>query len=377
MKVLNLLTAGKVGGIEVLCRDIARQADFENVFCFRIGEGLIYEEMLASGFAVYSLSDAKKSLPQKLNYLKKIAEDCDIVVVHHDDPFLEMYYLALMRVFPSKRFVSMVHHCYDPVADNLGYGFLKRSMKSFLIASMFKKSDKLIFVSGNGYKSYLPKFKVDKEKVSIVYNGVSEKLLAAGQLCKKDYVEPIKIAYVGRLVEIKAVDKLIEAFAALDEGCQLFVVGDGPCRKQLEEQASRVKARITFCGFQKDVTKYLADSVIFVYPSKTEIFGISIVEAMAFGNICVASNVGGIPEIIADGENGILNIDNTTEGLVAAINKAIDIVKNQDLYECMQQKARETANRFSFANMISELKKIYVELVKDNDEKSIDNRSAS
>lgn len=364
MKVLNLLTSGGVGGIEVLCRDIAQYSEVHNVFCFLFGEGLIYEDMKSSQYDVYSLSYGKKLSLGRFSELKRLAFDCDIVVVHHDDPFLQMHYLMLMKMFPAKKYISMVHHCYDPVADNVGYGFLKRSLKKYLIMQMFKKSNRLIFVSKNGYKSYLCDFKIDGQKVDIVYNGISTTKIELGKNCKKEYGQTIKLLYVGRLVELKGVDKLIDAFAHLAVHCELKIVGDGSMRLQLEKMVhDSDKSRVRFCGFQTDVTNYLSESEVFIYPSKTEIFGLSIVEAMAFGNICVASNVGGIPEIIDDGVNGYLNHDNSVEGLVSAINKAIDVIKDKGKRNLMQSRARATAEKFSILKTVEELEAIYVELV--------------
>lgn len=364
MKVLNLLTSGGVGGIEVLCRDIASGAKAENVFCFLFGEGLIYDQMKNAGNTVYSF-DHKKLSGRKLRELKEIAKECDIIVVHHDDPFLQMYYLSIMKSFPNKKYISIVHHCYDPVADNLGYGITKRTIKNYLIARMFRKSNKVVFVSNAGYKSYADHYTIDKSKVEIVYNGISESKLHDGKNIKKDRDSVIRLSYVGRLVELKGVDKLIEVLPDLKSKYDFYldIVGDGKSRQGLEERVRRlgVEDRVSFHGFQNNVGEYLRKTDIFVYPSKTEIFGLSLVEAMAYKCICVANNVGGIPEIIDDKVNGFLNFDNTTNGLYKTICEAIQAYNDDKLRTRIMDEARRTACMFSINKTIDSLENIYKE----------------
>lgn len=366
MKILNLLTSGGIGGIEVLCRDIASEAKTENIFCFLFGEGVIYNQMKKTGNKVYSFGNKKMSA-RKLRELKEIAKECDIIVVHHDDPFLQMYYLSIMKTFPNKKYISIVHHCYDPVADNLGYGITKRTIKKYLIDRMFRKSNKVVFVSNAGYKSYAEQYTIDKSKVEIVYNGISENKLNEGKNITKNKDSVIHLSYVGRLVELKGVDKLIEVLPDLKSKYDFYldIIGDGKSRQELEERVRLlgVEDRVSFHGFQNNVGEYLRKTDIFIYPSKTEIFGLSLVEAMSYKCICVANNVGGIPEIIDNRVNGFLNFDNTINGLYRTICEAIQAYNDDKLRTRIMDEARRTACRFSIDKTIDRLENIYKEVL--------------
>lgn len=366
MKILHLLTSGGIGGIEILCKDISIYSNCDNLFCFLFGDGNIYSQMKEMRKAVFSFQDSKKLSTTKFKKLQAIAIDCDIVVVHHDDPFLEMYYLALKKTFPKKKYISMVHHCYDPIADNLGYGFVKRFIKHHITKIMFKKSDKLIFVSKAGMRSYQGKFRLNLDKTSVIYNGVGDRFINDGKAVEKCYNVPIRLLYVGRLVELKGVDVLIDILPKVIKKHDIYVdiVGDGRCRINLENKVKSfgIEDKVCFHGFKSDVTPFLSKADIFIYPSKTEIFGISIVEAMAYKCICVANNVGGIPEIINDGLNGFLNKSNTPNGLEKSINKAIEIV-HSDTRRRMMNSARKTAENFTIHKTINKLEKTYKELL--------------
>lgn len=369
MKVMNLLTSGGVGGIEILCRDIAQKSKIQNCFCFLFGEGMIYDQMKSSGIEVYSFGTKKISI-DRFKRLKKIAKFCDIIVVHHDDPFLQMYYLALMRYYPHKKYISMVHHCYDPVADNLGYGLVKRIIKKSLISTLIKKSDKLIFVSKAGYKSYADSFEINIENAEIVYNGISENKLNDSERTVKNPTEVVRLAYVGRLVKLKGVEKLIDILPRLinEYDFHLDVVGDGNCRNEIEDRVLRygLKNVVTFYGFQENVDPYLERANIFIYPSITEIFGLSLVEAMAYKCICVASNVGGIPEIVNDGFNGFLNVDNSVDGLYEAVSKAMLVLQNDEKCKIMMDHARKTAEKFTISSTVKELESVYKSVLGEN-----------
>lgn len=358
VRILNLLTAGGVGGIEVLCKDIGVNSTQEHTFCFMFGEGKIYQQMKEMGQNVVSLSKYSKISIRRLFALYSLAKEYEIVVVHHDDPFLELYYLLLNFFFKKKKFISMVHHCFDKEGETQ-YGVIKRSLKHFIIMIMFSYSDMIIFVSKAGYISYLDTFKIDEQKVRVVYNGIGSEKLKKGLQVKKEVHDELKIVYIGRLVKLKGVHQLLNVFAELDDKYLIYleIIGDGPERISLEKEAKNLKIenKICFRGFQDDVTPYLVDADIFVYPSKTEIFGISIVEALAFRNICVANNVGGIPEIIKDGENGFLNLENTTKGLMDKVEQALTLYRNDEKREQMRDMAQETASKFTIQKTVERL----------------------
>ncbi len=368
MKVLNLLTSGGVGGIEVLCRDIGKCSNVENKFVFLYGKGQIFEQMCSLHMDVRNIDFGGKLSVKRTRKLLEEVRDCDIVVVHHDDPFLQMHYLLTAYCYPSKKYISMVHHCYSLNGDDNGYGWIKEKLRNTILKRMFHRSDKILFVSKAGMESYVPYFRIDENKAGIVYNGISQKLIEMGKGCCKGTVRERKIHlyYIGRLVRLKGVDLLIKAIVCLDGkyDLDLVIVGDGKDREKLEQIAGEYHLwqKVVFKGFQEDVTPYLKEADLFIYPSRTEIFGISLVEAMAFGNICIANSVGGIPEIIEDGKNGILNPTNDVEGLTSAIERGIKLLSDEEKAEEIRHNAKMTAAAFCIENTIQRLNQIYMGL---------------
>ncbi len=367
MRALNLLTAAEYGGIEILCRDIGLYSDIENAFCFLFGEGPIYDQMLEKRIPAYSLSRYPKLSVKRFVSLLKIARQYDCILIHHGDPYLEMYYFALRFFLKDKKFIAVVHSCYDETILFEGYGKIKKTIFRELIATLLRVSDRVVFVSQAGYESYKQKFDVDSNKIRIIYNGVGIDKLEDGKNAEVNPGESLKLLYIGRLVKIKGIQLLLEAISRLVENVslELIIVGDGEERQHLEDMATSLGIReITqFCGARSNVGDYLKKADIFVYPSVCqEIFGISIVEAMAYGRICVANEVGGIPEIIKDGVNGFLNHTNDAEGLYQTLMKATDVCKDYSKYEEISHAARRTAESFSIAATISKMSDLLNEL---------------
>lgn len=364
MKVLNLLTSGSFGGIEVYCRNIGLNASYENGFCFLFGEGDVYNLMVKDGLKVYSLNEKRKITLRRYNRLKKIAKDYDIIVVHHEDPFLEAYYLLLKMTYPHKKFVQTIHSCFENYKFQ-GYGILKRTLCDFEQKVIVRRSNLIISVSKAVEKSYHSFLRKVPSKLRVVYNGIGSDIIEEGKNAEFKIANPVKLLFVGRLSKEKGIDILIKALSQMTMDYQLFLVGDGVERKHLEEEVNRLElnGKIFFEGFRKDVGRYLKECNIFVSPTLWESFGISIVEAMAYGRICVANAVGGVPEIIEDGENGFLSIQPTAESLKTAIERAVSCIPESNT---IREKARQTAKSFSIGRACRELESVYKSVYKRN-----------
>lgn len=132
------------------------------------------------------------------------------------------------------------------------------------------------------------------------------------------------VGTVGRLVKEKAYDSLLKAFALSLKVCPntvLLIVGDGPLRGRLEDEAERlgIRGRVVFAGGRRDLQNIYPLMDIFVLSSVFESFGNVALEAALFGKAVVATRVGGLPEAVVDGETGILVVPSDIDALAAAV----------------------------------------------------------
>lgn len=157
---------------------------------------------------------------------------------------------------------------------------------------------------------------------------------------------PIRIACTGRLVAAKGHRILIEALAMLSEegtAVDAVLIGDGPERRALEAQSRQVglENRIHFIGAlnHAETLAQVAQADIFVLASFAEGLPVALMEAMAFGVVCVSTCINGIPELIANDENGLLVSAGNTNQLHAAIAR---LVRDPALRQSMGDAARRT-----------------------------------
>ncbi len=169
--------------------------------------------------------------------------------------------------------------------------------------------------------------------------------------------------FVGKLNALKGVKYLIEAMDSIHKksgNAVLVLVGDGPERPGLESLAAQLQldSHIIFAGMvpNSKVPEYLAASDVFVLPSLSEGFPISVLEAMAASLPVVTTKVRGLPEIIKDGENGFL-VEPENPSEIAA--KVLLLLEDDELRSRISANNRQEAKSFTWETIIQRLETVY------------------
>jgi glycosyltransferase involved in cell wall biosynthesis len=173
-----------------------------------------------------------------------------------------------------------------------------------------------------------------KGTMEVVYNGIRTSKFLFSQIernCKRESLSVPDSCYmilsVGRLVEQKNHKLLLSAIKeVVDMGfvIRLYLVGDGPLRQFLEDRAQEleIENQVFFMPSQKDISSFLCACDVFVLPSSWEGFGLVVTEAMACERKIVATNCGGVEEVL--GDVGWLvdrdNLDALVKGILSALN---------------------------------------------------------
>jgi glycosyltransferase involved in cell wall biosynthesis len=174
------------------------------------------------------------------------------------------------------------------------------------------------------------------------------------------------IGTVARLVPIKGIAHLIDAAPAILAGfpaARFLIVGDGESRPALEAraQALGIADRTVFAGFRQDAAAAMAGMDVFVLPSLNEGMGRVLVMAMALGKPIVATRVGGIPELLGDGEAGLLVPAADPAALAEAV---LALLRDPDLARRLAEAGRSRAPRYGAQTMVDSLAALYRELVR-------------
>jgi glycosyltransferase involved in cell wall biosynthesis len=134
---------------------------------------------------------------------------------------------------------------------------------------------------------------------------------------------------VGTIYNVKNYSFLVDCFAEVAkdiENISLTIVGDGVLRGEIDEQVKKsgIADKVRITGVVSDVENYLADADVYVASSIFEGLPISMLEAMSAGLPIISTNVGGVPDIIKHGENGILVAPGDKNGYVQALRELIN-----------------------------------------------------
>ena len=172
-----------------------------------------------------------------------------------------------------------------------------------------------------------------------------------------------KILFVGRLHPVKGTQYLLGAMSIVHRElpeAKLILVGDGEEREHLETLTDNLGIRecVEFAGRvpHERVQDYMSQAKVFVLPSLSEGFPVTILEAMACGLPVVATRVGGVPDIIEDGANGYLIDAMNQEQIAEALLK---LLRDEELRKGISEKNRVTAEKYRWDTVVVTLEGIY------------------
>jgi N-acetyl-alpha-D-glucosaminyl L-malate synthase BshA len=172
------------------------------------------------------------------------------------------------------------------------------------------------------------------------------------------------LVHLSNFRPVKRVLDVIQVFSRVSKAlpARLLLIGDGPDRSAAEFLAKRLglTQQIDFVGKQENVNELLGLADLMIMPSEMESFGLAALEAMACCVPAVATRVGGVPELIDSGKNGLLFEIGDVEGMAAG---AISILSDPALLEAMSKNARRTAQAHFCASRIIPLYERYYEKI--------------
>jgi glycosyltransferase involved in cell wall biosynthesis len=191
---------------------------------------------------------------------------------------------------------------------------------------------RIIAVSESARRAYLATGWEAPERVTVVHNGVAGKAEpGAGRAVRRKLGIPLDVPVVAMVATLRPEKCHEVALAALPAlltrvpGVRLLLAGDGPTRPRLEQLARAVgRERVIMTGHRDDVMAVLDAADVLLHPSRIEAFPTVLLEAMAASVPIVATAVGGVPEIVRDGEDGLLLEPPPDQGrLVAALESLL------------------------------------------------------
>lgn len=355
--------------LEGLCKkwDIILASNDFTPFCQKIPYGVLMHLVPCSSF----FPNKYLELLRQIYHIRKvlIEKRPDIVLgVMHYSAFLVTTASRLLWPKQRPKIVSGLHGPTIPALNTI----LKRRKQFYRFSALLlcRWSD-IIVVPSRGMKNELcSSFSVPSEKVFQISNGISldkaEKNTSQFLSKHTSEVPPI-IAWCGRLVEEKEPDMLLAALGGLKSmEWELLIIGDGPLMSSLKRMASEfsIEKRVTFLGYQSDVSLYLNKADIFVHTCLFEGFGLAILEAMVSGCTVIAKNCPyGPAEILEDGKTGFLF--NNIEELKRILS---NIMSDPDCGRKIALNGQISLKKYDLGRMIQTYHKLFLSCLTDESE---------
>ena len=362
--VINNLT---VGGAEKLLLSTVKKLSKEKydiTVCSMLHGKALLKDFEKSGVKVVCLNMHNKRDIRgffKLYHFFK-SNKIDIVHTHLLEADLLGRFAAILANVPV--IISTDHRVDD---WRMNSKRLKTKIRFILNRIACNHSKGIIAVADNIKNHLIKNEKINPVKIYVIKNGI-EIQECNGSSIRKKKGDTIVLGNIGRLSKEKGHEYLLKAFKQAKTKCsniKLLVAGDGPLRLSLEKFAHDldISADVTFLGVLDDIPAFLNKIDIFVLSSLQEGLPIALLEAMAAEKPIIATTVGGIPEVVENGLDGILVDAANVHELKHAI---ISVIQNEDKRGEMGQNAQKKVEEyFDLDNTVDELESLYDNLLKN------------
>ena len=323
MRVLYLVTKADLGGAQVHVLDLLRgfQSVLEPVVAVG-AEGYFTDAVRKLGVPceivpnlVHPISPADdcRALLQVAQLIRKIRPD--VVHAHTSKAGIVARFAARAAGVPA---VFTAHTwCF---AEGTSWKWRLGGIPAERLASWFSAA--IINVSDANRELALRRGIANPKRMLTIWNGIPD----SPHRARPGIGGAPRIVMVARCAEQKDHSLLLHAFARMTHPANLVFVGDGPKLTFLKAEASELNVtnRVEFLGDRFDIAEILSHSHVFALASKWEGLPLSILEAMRAGLPVIASNVGGIPEAVADGKTGFLVERGDVSAFRARLNSLLD-----------------------------------------------------
>ncbi|RSK27408.1 N-acetyl-alpha-D-glucosaminyl L-malate synthase BshA [Bacillus sp. HMF5848] len=334
---------------------------------FRLGKvyhNIYYHEVEVNQYSVFRYPPYDLALASKIAEVVK-REELDILHAHYAIPHAVCALLAKQMVESNPKIVTTLHGTditvlgSDPsLIDLIRFGIEKSDVVTAVSNALVEQTNDII---------------QPNKDIETVYNFIDERVYGKKEACqhlREEY--GIKshekvVIHVSNFRHVKRVPDVIHAFYQINKevDSKLLLVGDGPELSTAVRVVRElgIENSVLYLGKQENVEDLYSISDLKLLLSEKESFGLVLLEAMACGVPCIGTKIGGIPEVIADGQTGYL----CELGAVDEVSqKAIQILQDEQLHKTMSHNAiTYVKERFLSEKIVSQYEAIYERLVKE------------
>ncbi len=291
-----------------------------------------------------------------------LSQGLDLLHVHYAIPHATSAWIAKEMLREQGRALPVVTTLHGTDITIVGQDHSYQAITRFSI----EKSDRITAVSQWLKDETIKAFGCSNNRIEVIPNFVDPVIFdrarhGEGLRMELGGGKPV-LMHISNFRPVKRVRDVVRVFAKVRERvpCVLVMVGDGPERGAAEEEARNlgVTADVRFLGKIDAVAPLLAAADVYVFPSESESFGLSALEALASGVPVVAARVGGVPDVVRDGVTGALLPLGDVDGMAEATVRFLDPVRWAEASRAAQDDAHV---RFATADVVARYERLYAE----------------
>ncbi len=368
INIMHVLHHMKMGGAEHVVYDMVQALDkdkFDVSICCLDSLGILGEELISKGYKVFVLN-RKPGIDFKVSFkLARLYKELNIDIVHSHQ-YTPYFYAANAAILRRVKLIFLEHGRHQP--DKVR---IKRVIYNFFL----RPFTNVIVTNSIALKEALIKYeKMPVNAIEVIPNGVKLKefdiIFQIDRDSKRAELglgkDDIVAGMVARLHPIKDHFTLVKAFKKVvqqEPKAKLLIAGTGELYSEIEKLINKLMLQnsVKLLGYYEDLFGFLRSLDIFVLASISESAPISILEAMATGLPVVATDVGGVREMVIDNETGILVPPKDVDALAEALLNIIkDPIKRKKMSNMGRKRVEEV---YSFEDMIHKYEQLYMSLV--------------
>lgn len=319
-------------------------------------EGIFYHEVEMPTYPLFDHSPYPLALAVAMHNAA-VHNELDLLHVHYAIPHATSAWIAReMLGGDSLRFITTLHGTDITL---VGQDPSFQAITQFSIA----KSDGITAVSNYLRDETVQHFAVPRDAIEVIPNFVDLEIFnrERSPCHRSKFAEPGEkiLMHISNFRPVKRLEDVVRVFArvARQMPAKLLLVGDGPDRGRAQLLADElgVANRVVFLGKQESVAELLACADLLLLPSTSEAFGLAALEAMACGTPVVATDVGGIPEVVTEGTGYLAPIGAIEE----MADAAIEILADAERWKEMSANARRAAEKFDAGSIVPRYEEYY------------------
>jgi glycosyltransferase involved in cell wall biosynthesis len=361
-----MLHVFNVGGAELLAKQLALacQDHFRPVFLCLDAMGSLGAELIDKGFIVEVVYRQPGFDYKCAGRIARFLDTHDVKLVHAHQ-YAPFFYTSIARMFKWNCPILFTEHGRD-------YPDYRRPKRVLANRLLLRRHDRVIAVGEHVREALVDNEGIPISRVEVIHNGVDvqrfnparpNRLSVRASLgLREKEIGVIQVARLNRLKDYETAIRTMQIVCRSAPNVRYFIVGEGEERTKIEAMIRDVNMenQIRMLGLREDVAELLEGMDIFLLTSVSEGIPLTLIEAMSAQLPCVATRVGGIPEVVHDGTTGVLSDSGDCNKLSEALLKLIQSPSvRQRMGECGRKRAMEL---FQSDRMLGQYKVLYAQL---------------